>query len=257
MRYFALFLVFILLAGCQPEIRKNPDPPKPPAAFEPEFKSEFERLVWLLGNPNFDKRAEAQEKLLAMGKDIIPALEEEAIKTESEDHRHQLKLLIRNISEYRNPNERKDILVKIDMKNTSFKPKEPVAVSLTIKNTGNVPLKLTTPLLRKYSVAFRLDWIADMTFLSGGVEQQMVAKGTSRDEWLSEGWNPTDVTVNPGESLAETLDITDLCMRPARYTVRLSYRWTGVEDFSSNAVNFERVKPAEQEKEPRKEDGDK
>lgn len=249
-RYLPVLLFVLLVAGCpQPSAKPLPPRPRPAEEAEPAFESEFERFVWLLGSSNFDKRRNAHEKLLAMGKEILPALEKAASEAKNEDHRRQIQILAADFRTDRDVTLRKDLRVSLVMGSRSFQAGKPVRVEIEIKNTGNVPLEFTAPLLRKRSVAFRLDWTADMTFKSGGREQHMTATGTKRDEWLDEKWNPGATTVKPDESLKETIDITDLCIRPARYTAVATYRWIGVGDFMSNAVSFEIVKPPAPEEE--------
>ncbi len=255
LKFAACVLLLLVVAGC-PAPPKQPRPKSEPARqVEPEFENEFDRLVWLLGSPDFDKRKAAHGELLAKGKGITGALEEAAAKAKSNDHKHQIQILIGALNTHRDKEEKKDILVSLSISKKSFEANEAIEVKLEIKNTGNVGLKLTVPLLRKRSLNFRLDWIADMTFVSGGKVQHLEATGTKRDEWHDEGWNPATVSVKPGDSLTETIDITDLCTRPARFTVVATYRWAGVEDFMSNAVTFEVKKPPAA-KEPKKKDGD-
>ena len=204
----------------------------------------------------FDKRKEAHAKLLAKGTEIIPALEKAAVKTKSEDHRRQIKLLIADLESRVDRKEKKDLLVSLAIGKKEFEKGKAVEVTLEIKNTGNVPLQLTVPLLRKRSLNFRLDWIADLTFVSGGKTQHMEATGIKRDVWLKDkSWSPATISVKPGDSLKATVDITDLCIRLARFTAVVTYRWSGVGDFMSNAVTFE-VKTPPAKKEPGEKDGD-
>ena len=96
-----------------------------------------------------------------------------------------------------------------------------------------------------------------MTFLSQGREQRMEATGTKRDELLEEGWTPTTISVEPGKSIREEIDISDLCLRPARYTAVAAYRWTDVGDFMSNSVSFEVKKPPASPEKPDDKNNDK
>jgi hypothetical protein len=240
-----LFLLLFVAGGCPAPPKQQEPPPGPVGQPKPEFDSEFERLVWLLKSANFTRRRAAHKKLFAMGKDITPALEEAAADAASEDHRHQIELLIADLrTRESEKKKKKKILVTLAMEKESFESKTPVEVTIEIKNTENVPLEMTVPLLRMRSVAFRLDWTADLTFVDKGKKQPFFATGTERDPWLKDkSWNPAVRTVKPGESFKETIDITDLCRRPARYTVTATYRWKEEGKFESNAVNFEVKKP--------------
>ena len=253
-----LLLVIILAAGCTQPGRDGSSPVKtvhPVPLTEPEFKNEFDRLVWLLGGPNFDMRKEAHQKLLAKGSQIILPLEEAAAKTKDEDHRQQIQRLISELKSRTDKKEKKDLLVSLSIGSKEFVKGRPVEAAVEIKNTGNVPLELTVPLLRKRSLIFRLDWTADLSFVSGGKTQVMQASGIKCDEWHRESWNPSTLSVKPGDSLKASVDITDLCIRPARFTAVVTYRWAGVGDFMSNAVTFE-IKTPPARKEPGKKDGD-
>lgn len=255
MRTYPILLLLLLVAtGCPvPPDKSQPVTPLPVKLQEPEFKSEFERLVWLLKSPSFAKRRAAHKKLFAMGKSITSDLEKAAANTASEDHRNQIRLLIEDLGSRETEDEQKDLLVTLSMNKKAFEFKKPVTVTMEVRNTGNVPLQMTVPLLRMRSVGFRLDWRADMSFMSGGKKQPFFATGTERDVWLKDkSWNPATATVKPGESIKENLDISDLCIRPAQYTASATYRWHGVGDFLSNAVSFEITKPPAPEEEPKK-----
>jgi hypothetical protein len=254
-RVLLVLLPLLLFAtGCQqPPQKPKPAPAVPVKQPEPEFSSEHERLVWLLGSPSFTKRRAAHNKLFTMGKEIIPALEKAAGNTANEDHRRQIQLLIADLGSRKSKEEKKDILVSLSIGKKSFELKNKIVVTLEIKNTGNVPLQISVPLLRMHSVGFRVDWRADMSFVSEGKKQPFFASGTKRDTLLKDkAWNPTSSTVKPGESLKEDIDITDLCTRTASYTATATYRWKSVGDFLSNAVTFEATKPPEPEEEPKK-----
>jgi hypothetical protein len=151
------------------------------------------------------------------------------------------------------------LLVRLHIDKNSFKAKEPVKVKVELKNASDSPLKVSVPLVRKYSVGFRLDWVADRTFMSGNKLQSLTVKDTERDAWITDSnWQPSIVTLKPGKSLEETLDITDMCTQPARYTAVATYQWAGVGDFMSNSVTFEIEKPAAADTDTgKKQDGDK
>jgi hypothetical protein len=252
-------ILLAIAAGCN-GVPKAREPVRPPTLVEPEpeFKSEFDRLIWLLGNKNFSKRREAQAKLVAMGSDILPDLEKAAAAAADPDRRRQIEIVMAAMDTPQRTNEKKGILVKLSMEKKVFAAGEPVEVTLEVRNVGEAPLEMTVPLLRKRSVSIRLDWVADMSFMSEGKLQDFYANGTKRDEWLSEpGWSPSVITVRPGDSIREVLDITDNCMRAARYKATATYRWEGTGDFMSNAVTFEVKKPAGGEEKQEPQDADK
>jgi hypothetical protein len=81
--------------------------------------------------------------------------------------------------------------------------------------------------------------------MSGDKLQSLTVKDTERDAWLEDkNWQPSMVTLEPGKSVEETIDITDLCTQAARYTAVATYQWAGVADFMSNSVTFEIEKEA-------------
>ncbi len=240
---FAFFLIVALAACTQP-----PGAPAPAAApatkSEPKFEREFDRLIWLLGHEDFDKRGEAHDRFVEMGKKILPDLEKALIDIKDEDRRRQLELVIGDIRAGRKKVQKRGLLVRLHIDKNKFARKEAVKVRLELKNAGNAPLNVSIPLVRKYSVAFRLDWVADKTFMSGNKLQSLTVKDTERDAWITEGnWQPNLFTLEPGKSVEETMDITDMCMQPARYTAIATYQWAGVGDFMSNSVTFEVEKP--------------
>ena len=257
MKTTAILLLLLVAAGAcsQPSVLPGPlaEPaPRP----EPKFEREVDRLIWLLGHEDFDKRGDAHDRLVEKGKDIIPDLEKALIDMKDEDQRHQVELVIGDIRAGRKKAQKKGLLVKLHIDKNKFKNKEAVKVRLELQNAGNTLLSVSMPLVRKYSVGFRLDWVADKTFMSGNKLQSMTVKDTERDAWITDSnWQPSIVTLEPGKSLEETLDITDMCVQPARYTAVATYLWTGVGNFMSNSVTFEVEKP-EAADPGKKKDGD-
>jgi len=178
----AALVILIVAAGCESPPIPHPRPgPLLAPAEQPRFASEFDRLLWLLGHPNFDKRMEAHNALLKMGKDILPGLDKAAENARDEDHRRQVEILIAELGSPQKKGQKRDLLISLSIEKKSFEAKKSVQVTLEVKNTGDVPLDLTVPLLRMHSVTFRIEWTADMTFTSGGkpLEPQH-AKGQAR-----------------------------------------------------------------------------
>lgn len=257
MKTTVTMILLLVVAGACSQPPALPGPlAEPVPRSEPKFERELDKLIWLLGHEDFDKRGEAHDSLVEKGKKILPDLEKTLIDITDGDQRHQVELVINDIRAGRKKVQKRGLLVKLHIDKNTFKNKETVKVRLELKNAGNAPLSVSMPLVRKYSVGFRLDWVADKTFMSGEKLQSLIVKDTERDAWISDSnWQPSMITLEPGKSVEETLDITDMCTQPARYTAIATYLWTGVGNFMSNSVTFE-VKKPEAADPGKKQDGD-
>lgn len=238
-------ILLLLAAGCRQLPTQKPPAKRvePVVEVEPEFATEFDRLVWLLSSRDFDKRRAAHMELVKMGKIAVPALKKAMEDTADADHRRQIELVLMDLGSGLDEPQKKDLLVILSVPKKSFDAKSIIEITLEVKNTGSVPLDLTVPLVRKRSVRIELDWTADWTSVHGGKAQVFIASEKKRDEWLRGGWDPATLTVRPGGSLKQEIGITDMCTRHGRYTAVAIYLWEDVGQFWSNAVTFEVTKP--------------